>query len=92
MEWFESKGKGNLAAFTAITVGPPRMVELGYNRNNPYVSSVVELEEGCRVDARLEGVDPKKPEEIKIGMPVKVKFLREGEGENITTFLAFEPA
>jgi uncharacterized OB-fold protein len=91
MEWVEMKGKGSLAAFTCITVAPPFMIEQGYNRNNPYCSGVVELEEGGRVDARIEGVDANKPEEIKIGMPLRAKFLHRGAGENLETFLAFEP-
>ena len=63
----------------------------GYNRKNPYISAVVELEEGGRVDARIEGVDASRPEEIKVGMPLKVKFLhREADGKK-ETYLAFEP-
>jgi uncharacterized OB-fold protein len=88
MDWFELSGKGKLAAFTCISIGPSFMIAEGYNRNNPYISGVVALDEGARVDARIEGVDPKKPEEIRIGMPLKVKFLQRGEGQ---TFLAFEP-
>jgi uncharacterized OB-fold protein len=53
---------------------------------------VVELEDGGRVDARIEGVDCTRPETIKVGMPLKLKFLHRGEGDNRETFLAFEPA
>ena len=91
MEWVEIKGKGKLAAFTTITVGPPWMVELGYDRKNPYCSGVVELEEGTRVVARIEGVDASKPEAIKVGIPLTVEFLHHGEGEEMKTFLAFRP-
>ena len=91
MEWVETKGKGTLAAFTCITVAPPFMMAQGYDRKHPYCSGVVELEEGARVDARIEGVDASKPEDIKIGMPLKVKFLHWGERENQQTFLGFEP-
>jgi uncharacterized OB-fold protein len=91
MEWLEMKGKGRLAAFACITVAPPFMIAQGYNRKNPYISGVVELEEGGRVDARIEGVDAGKPEEIKVGMPLKVKFLHREEGGKKETYLAFEP-
>ena len=92
MEWTELKGKGKIATFTCIYVGPPSMVAQGYDRKNPYCSGVIELEEGVKIDARIEGVDVSKPEEIKIGTPLKVKYLHYGEGEEKDTVLAFEPA
>jgi hypothetical protein len=92
LEWVELQGKGKLAAFACISIAPPFMIEQGYNRKNPYCSGVVELEDGGRVDARIEGVDCTRPETIKVGMPLKVKFLHRGEGDNRETFLAFEPA
>jgi len=91
MQWVEMKGKGQLVAFTCIAVGTPFMIEEGYDRKHPYVLGVVELEEGVRVDARIEEVDGSKPETIKIGAPLTVKFLHRGEGENLRTFLAFGP-
>ena len=91
MEWAEMRGTGKLAAFTCITVAPPLMLAEGYNRKNPYCSAVVELDEGVRVDARIEGVDATRPETIKIGTPLKTKFLHRGEGEGAKTVLAFEP-
>jgi uncharacterized OB-fold protein len=91
MEWAEMSGRGRLAAFTCIAIGPPFMVEEGYGRRNPYCSGVVELEEGVRVVARIEEVDTNQPEKIRIGTPLKVEFLHRGEGENLRTFLAFRP-
>ncbi len=91
MEWVEMKGKGKLAAFTCISVGPPFMIAEGYDRKRPYCSGVVALDEGTRVVARIEGVDASKPETIKIGAPLQAEFLHRGEGDNLTTFLAFKP-
>ncbi len=91
MEWIEMKGRGKLAAFTCIAVGPPFMRKEGYDRKHPYVSGVIQLEEGVKVVARIEGVDGNKPETIRIGTPVQVQFLHRGEGENLTAFLAFRP-
>jgi len=91
MAWVELKGKGKLAAFTSIAVGPPAMVAEGYDRKNPYISGVVELEEGVRVDARIAGIDGTKPEAIKIGTPLTVEFLHRGEGEDLKTILTFKP-
>ncbi len=91
MQWVEMKGRGQLVAFTSIAIGLPFMIEEGYDRKHPYISGVVELEEGVRVDARIEEVDGSKPEAIKIETPLTVKFLHRGEGENSRTFLAFRP-
>ena len=91
MQWVEMKGKGKLAAFTCITIAPPFMIEQGYNRKNPYCSGVVELEEGGRVDARIEGVDAGKPEDIKVGMPLQATFLHRKKAGKKQTYLAFEP-
>lgn len=89
MEWAEMKGKGQLYAFTVITVGPPFMIAEGFDRKNPYISGVVKLAEGVRVDARIEGVDASQPETIKIGTPLTVRFLHRGEGNEAKTILAF---
>lgn len=91
MEWVPLSGRGKLAAFSCITVAPPFMVEEGYGRDRPYCVGVVELEEGARAVARIEDVDASRPESIRIGMPLTVKFLHRGEGEDVRTFLAFRP-
>lgn len=91
MEWVKMNGKGSLAAFTCITIAPPSMIKQGYNRKNPYISGVVELEEGGKVDARIIGLDPNKPEEIKVGMPLKATYVHWDEGDLKETCLAFEP-
>ena len=84
-------GKGRIATFTSIVVGLPWMVEQGYDRDHPYCCGVIELEEGVRIDARIEGVDATKPETIKIGTPVTVEFLHREEGDKMQTYLAFKP-
>lgn len=91
MEWVQVKGDGKLSAFTCIAVGPPAMKEEGYTRDHPYCTGVVELEEGPRVAARIEDIDTTNPQAIKVGMPLRVKFLHRGEGERSRTVLAFNP-
>ncbi|MHA1221522.1 MAG: Zn-ribbon domain-containing OB-fold protein [Candidatus Heimdallarchaeota archaeon] len=92
MVWVPLSGKGELAAFTSITVGTPYFIELGYDRSKPYCFSVIKLEEGPMVSAQLVGVDASKPETIKIGMPLKVKFLENELKGDTKTDLGFEPA
>lgn len=64
----------------------------GYDRKHPYISGVVELVEGGRVDARIEGVDPSTPESIELGMPMHARYIHRKGGEVPETYLAFEPA
>lgn len=89
VEWIETSGKGRLAAFTVIYSGPTFMVEQGFDRKNPYVSGVVELEEGARISARITGLDPTKPTDIQIGTTLSVDFVEFGEEQAKKTYLAF---
>ncbi len=89
LEWIELSGRGKLAAFTSVFVGPSAMVAEGYDRNNPYVSGIVETEEGAKISARIVGVDAKHPDVAWIGAPMTVTFLDRGEGEAKITALAF---
>jgi uncharacterized OB-fold protein len=88
MEWVELKGDGKLAAFTSIAVGLTCTIEEGYNRNNPYLVGIVELDEGPKVSGRISGLDAGKPETIKVGTPLTVEFLEQGEGKKC--YLAFK--
>jgi len=90
LEWVETSGKGTLAAFTVIWSGPTFMIKQGFDRKNPYISGIVELEEGTRISARITGIDPTKPTEIQIGTPLSVDFVEFGEGEAKKTYLAFK--
>lgn len=89
LEWTEFSGKGALAAFTSIFVGPSAMVAQGYDRTHPYVSGIVELEEGVAISARILGVDALQPEVAWIGTPLTVNCLEEGEGDQKRVTLAF---
>lgn len=90
MEWVEVSGRGKLAGFTVIYSGPTFMVEQGFDRKNPYVSGIVELEEGGFISARITGLDISKPEQIKVGTPLTVDFIEFGEGDAKKTYLAFK--
>jgi len=91
LAWEEMTGSGKLVAFTCISIGPSFMIAEGYNRKNPYCSGVVELKEGPRVDARIEGVDPTKPETIRVGTPLGIRFLHKQSAERPVTYLGFAP-
>ncbi len=87
MEWVEMKGKGKLAAFTVIAVGPSFTLDEGYSRDNPYLVGIVKLDEGPKVSGRIHGIDPGKPKDIKVGIPLTVEFLEPEEGKKC--YLAF---
>lgn len=89
LEWVVLSGKGRLAAFTSIFIGPTFMNNLGFSRKKPYVTGIVELEEGVKISARILGVDAARPEEIQIGTPLTAEFLEQGEGEAHKIVLAF---
>ena len=91
MEWVQFKGEGKLVAFTDILIAPPYMAKEGFGRNNPYVVGVVELDEGVKAVTRIVGIDAKKPEQIKIGTPLKADFLTKEEAGIRKTTLVFRP-
>lgn len=66
-EWAPSSGKGTLFSWTTAT--QPMMPQ--FAESVPYSPVVVELDEGVRLVTWLVGV---KPEELKLGMPLKVAF------------------
>ncbi|MDG4594095.1 MAG: Zn-ribbon domain-containing OB-fold protein [Candidatus Contendobacter sp.] len=91
MEWEQVSGKGEIIAFTVITVAPTHMIEAGYSRENPYCAAIVRLQEGPAISAQILGVDLSMPEEaIKIGTPVQATFIERGEGPAKRIYLAFE--
>lgn len=81
MAWVQMQGKGRLAAFTAISVGPSAMAREGFDRTNPYCSGVVDLAEGVRISARILGVDAKQPESIAIGKALTLEVVRDAAGK-----------
>lgn len=86
MTWVEMSGKGKLAAFTSINIGSTQMIEEGFDRDNPYWTGIVELEEGPKVSARLSGFSEPSPD--LIGTPVTVDFVERGD----KTYLGFKAA
>ncbi len=92
MQWRRMTGAGKLVAFTCISIGPPAMQEEGFDRDNPYCTGVVQLDESPRIVARIEGFDTRNPESIEIGAPLTAIYLHRGSGEDRTTQLAFQPA
>ena len=91
MEWLEFSGRGVLEAFSIIYIATSAMIAAGYDRKNPYCVGIVKTDEGPSISAQILGVDPCQPESIKIGTPLKVKYVDRDNGTARKTFLAFEP-
>jgi uncharacterized OB-fold protein len=90
MAWEEMNGEGELLAYTAVHIAPTVMIEAGYDRKHPYCTGIVQLAEGPAISAQILGVEASRPEDIEIGMPLRVAFVQRGEGEAQRTYLAFE--
>lgn len=89
LEWIELAGRGALAAFTVIYVGPSVMIAEGYTRDNPYVVGIVALDEGPKISARILGLDARRPDVRWIGARLTVEYLERAPGEQGQTVLAF---
>ena len=89
MSWREMNGTGRVAAITTVYIGPSFMNLLGYGKENPYMCGIVELDDGLRISARLLGSEEFDLEDVQIGTPVQVTFLRDGDEHSAKTQLAF---
>ncbi len=79
LSWAKASGKGRVAAFTVVHRPPSKAFE-----KIPYILALVDLEEGPRLMAHVEAA----PKEVKIGMPVKVRFVSGPDGRKQPAFEA----
>ena len=83
LEWIELSGEGNLYSWSEI-----KDYKLRYFAK-PYILGVVELKEGIgRIIIKIRA----KKEELKIGMPIKLNFVKYEFKEKEYTMLIAEPA
>lgn len=83
--WREASGRGTVYTFTVVHQNdlPP------FRDRIPYVVAVIELEEGVRMTANVEGIDP---EQVRCGMPVRVAFREEPRGDDdVVSIPVFRP-
>ena len=67
-EWVKASGKGTVWSYSVVY----RSFSRGWAPEElPYISVIVDLEEGTRFCANLREC---KPEDVKIGMPVEIFF------------------
>jgi len=80
LEWIEGSGEGTVHTFAV-----QHLVFGKWAEEAPFVTAYIDLKEGDRMLTVLRGVDPNKPEEIKVGAKVKVEF----EQANDDTFIPY---
>ncbi len=68
------------------------MAAIGYDRDHPYCSAVIELDEGPRVVARVEGVDTNHPENISVGMRLVLQLDDSVRSDDAPACLIFAPS
>jgi len=72
VSWAEATGRGTVHTFTVIhQQGMP-----GWREEVPYVAAVIDLEEGARMTTNVVEC---APADVRIGMPVTVTFVDEGQ-------------
>jgi uncharacterized OB-fold protein len=80
-EWIELSGRGRIYAFTHNRIVPRNLI-----REAPYITAMVDLEEGPRILTRIENAGF---EELDIGRAVRIGFKPLAKD---ITFFFFEPA
>ncbi len=81
LEWIESAGKGSLFTFS-IVHQPPHP---GFRNAVPYITAIVELDEGVKMPSQLIGIDP-EPEQIEIGMRLELAFEELNDSISLPVF------
>ena len=66
LKWIELEGDGKLLSYTIIHVAPEQFQSMV-----PYSVGIVEFKKGLRLPGMIRNVNP---EEIKIGMDLKIDF------------------
>jgi uncharacterized OB-fold protein len=69
VDWKQMSGRGTLYTY-AIVHRPPTP---GFADDVPFITAIVQLDEGPRMMTNLTGIEP-DPATITVGMPVQVTF------------------
>jgi uncharacterized OB-fold protein len=77
LQWQDASGSGVIASFTVVRKG----VSAAYEA--PYVVALIDLAEGPRLMSTLIDVDP---EDVTIGLPVRVDFSQWSEDISMPVF------
>jgi len=68
--WVRASGRATLHTFAIVHRAPTEQ----FADDAPYVTAIVELEEGPRMPTNIVGVVEPTPDKLRIGMPLEVVF------------------
>jgi uncharacterized protein len=77
--WRESAGTGTVYTYTVVM----HPTHFAFADQIPYVIALVELAEGPRL---VTGITGCAPDEVRVGLPVRVVFLEVAEGVSLPYF------
>lgn len=80
LAWRDASGKGAVFSFSVVYRSPGAFFD-----DVPYVTAVVELDEGARMYSRIIGCEPA---DVAIGMRVEASYVRQTDE---LTFVMFTP-
>ena len=83
--WRPVSGEGAVYTYTVVR----HATHYAFAGHVPYVLAIVELAEGPRLVTALVGADPARPDQVRVGLPVRVVFREVADG---VTLPYFEPA
>ena len=78
-EWARSSGKGTLFSNTLVA----RALNPAFPGAVPYAAAIIELEEGVRI---LANVIDCPPDQLRIGMPLRVDFEKQTDSITLPVF------
>lgn len=81
LEWIKASGKAVLHTFSIVHQAP----HPAFMSEVPYITAIVQLEEGPRMAANIVGVEP-DPNNIEIGMALQVVFTKVDENYTLPNF------
>lgn len=81
LEWVKASGKAVLHTFSIVHQAP----HPAFASEIPYITAIVELEEGPRMAANIVGVEP-DPSNIEIGMALQAVFTKVDENYTLPNF------
>ncbi len=84
VEWVKASGRATLFTFAIVHAAP----HPGFVEDLPYITALVELEEGVKIPTNIVGIEP-EPVNLQIGMDL-VPVFEHHDGQ--ATLLKFRPA